>query len=85
MTSRLELILNAIVQTGHNWTRKDSYIPTYNQGEFYMELKLVYKTHQPRDLCPMPPLEMRCSVSIPESGVHALRAYYVCYSHLNAG
>ena len=37
MTSRLELILNAIVQTG---PRKDKYIPTYNQGEFYMQLKL---------------------------------------------
>ena len=30
----------------------------------------------------MPPLEMQCSVSIAESGVHALRAYCVCYSYL---
>ena len=49
--------------------RKDNYIPTYNQGEFYMQLNLLYKTHQPRQLCPVSPLEMRCSVSIPESGV----------------
>ena len=35
---------------------------------YYMQLKL-YKTHQPDELCPMPPLEMRCSVSIPEAGV----------------
>jgi uncharacterized UPF0146 family protein len=41
--------------------RKDNYI--------YMQLKLLYKTRQPRELCPMSPLEMRCSVSIPESGV----------------
>jgi len=34
-----------------------------------MQLKLLYKTHQPRELCPMPPLEIQCSVSIPESEV----------------
>jgi len=66
MTSRLELILNTIVQTG---PRKDNYIPTYNQGEFYMQLKLLYNTRQPHELCLMPPLEMRCSVSFPESGL----------------
>ena len=57
MTSRLELILNAIIRT----------------GEFYMQLKLLYKTHQALDLSPVAPLEMRCSVSIPESAVLIIR------------
>ena len=67
--------------SGH---RKDNSIPTYNQSEFYIQLKLLYKTHQPHELCPMPPFEVRCSVSIPESGVHIM-FYYRYYSHLNAG
>jgi len=46
MTSRLELILNVIVQTGH---RKDNSIPAYNQGELYIQLKLLYKTHQSKE------------------------------------
>jgi len=33
---------------------------------------LLYKTHQPYELCPMPPLEERSSVSIPESGVQIM-------------
>ena len=70
-TSRLKLAFNVIVQTGPG---KDNSIPTNNYGELYIQLNLLYKTHQPHELCPMPPLEMRCSVSIPESGVHALRA-----------
>jgi len=37
-----------------------------------MQLKLLYKTHQTREFCPMPPFEMRCSVSIPELGVHIM-------------
>ena len=31
--------------------RKDNSIPTYNQGEFYIQLKLLYKTLQPRSVC----------------------------------
>ena len=69
MTSRLELILNVIIQTEHNWIRKDNAIPTYSQGELYIQLKLLYKTYQPHELCSMPPLDMRWRVSIPESGV----------------
>ena len=36
-------------------------------GELYIQLNLLFKIHQPRELCPMSQLKMRCSVSIPES------------------
>jgi len=35
-----------------------------------MELKVLYKTRERRELCLMPPLEIRRRVSIPESGIH---------------
>ena len=72
MTSRLEVTLNAIVKLDITRHKKDNSIATNNHGELYIQLKLLYKTHQPHELCPMPPLEMRYSVSIPESGVHIM-------------
>ena len=46
MTSRLDLILNVEVQLDITGPRKDNSIPTYNQGELYIQVNLLYKPRE---------------------------------------
>jgi len=60
------MIPRGLVITGH---RKHDYIPEFYKGELFIQLKLLYKTRQLRELFPMPPLEMGRIVSNSGLGV----------------
>ena len=84
MTSKLELALNPILQTGYNWTGKLIIFPQTTMVNFICN-KSWYIKHTNNANCAQYHTSMQCFYSWVRITYDALGVYCACYSHLNAG